>query len=103
MDDHEILQHLLSVESEAAALVDDAQAEADRRISRGEKQNRIRYDEIYAGEADALEKNLVESVNAIKGNYHSQLELYRKSLEAQEVDMKAFSALAEKILNVKGR
>ena len=103
MDDHEILQHLLSVEAEAAALVDDAQAEADRRISGGEKNNRIRYDEVYTGEARTLESNLVKSIADKKENYRNQLKLYREELKAQAVDMRAFSALAGKILGIKDK
>jgi F0F1-type ATP synthase membrane subunit b/b' len=41
-EDKDVLQHLLHLEAEASALVDDAQAEADRRVSEGEKQNRAK-------------------------------------------------------------
>ena len=46
MDDQELLQHLLDLDNKAAALVSDAQTEADRRITEGEKQNHARYDEV---------------------------------------------------------
>ena len=102
MDDHEILQHLLNVEAEAAALVDDAQAEADRRISEGEKKNRAIYDEAYSAEVSALEEELAKSVKAIRDNYRDQLKMYRDSLGAQEPDTASFTGLAKKILGLEG-
>ena len=102
MDDHEILQHLLSLEREAAALVDDAQAEADRRLSEGEKHNRARYDESYAKEVEAMEASFTEKINLTKDNYREQLEAYRDSLKAVKTDTEGFSLLVEKLLFSKG-
>jgi len=101
MDDHEVLQHLLNLEAEAAALVNDAQAEADRRISEGEKLNRSRYDEIYTREAAALEAQFALDLAVFKENYEKQLEEYRESLITQPRDTAAFSSLAEKYLFMK--
>ena len=101
MDDHEVLQHLLNLEAEAAALVNDAQAEADRRISEGEKLNRSRYDGIYAKEAAALEARFALDLAVFKENYEKQLEEYRESLITQPRDAAAFSSLAEKFLFMK--
>jgi vacuolar-type H+-ATPase subunit H len=98
MDDHEILQNLLSLEKEASALASDALAEADRRVSEGEKQNRARYEEAYAREAESLEGCYVQNLAAVKEDYRQQLETYRESLKTQPVDIKAFSSLAEKFL-----
>ena len=100
MDDYEILQHLLSLEKEASVLVYDAQAEADRRISEGEKQNRIRYEDTYAREVESLEDSYTQNFAAIKEKYRRQLELYRDSLKTQSADMEAFSSLAEKLLDI---
>jgi regulator of protease activity HflC (stomatin/prohibitin superfamily) len=98
MENHEILQHLLEIESKAATLVDDAQAEADRRISEGEKQNRARYDEQYAGEVAALEEAFAADIALARENYRRQLEEYHDSLKAMPSDTKAFFSLAEKLL-----
>ena len=98
MDDREILQHLLSLESEATALVDNAQAEADKRISGGEKQNRARYDEAYAGEVKALEASYNEKTNLAKDSFREKLEAYRDSLKTASVNMEAFSLLTQKLL-----
>jgi len=98
MDDHEVLQHLLDLESQAAALVDDAQTEADRRVSEGENQNRIRYDEAISGEIKTLEESCVKEYSAVKEDYRKQLEAYRESLKEMSLNVTAFSSLAEKLL-----
>ena len=99
MDDHEVLQHLLNLESKSATLVDDAQAEADRRIAQGEMQNRQRYDELYAREVETLEKSYTQSIAAVKENYRKQLESYRQFLNNMPQNSEAFSSLAEKLLD----
>jgi len=98
MENQEILQHLLEIESKAATLVDDAQAEADRRVAEAEKQNRARYDEQYAKEVETLEETFSRDVALAKENYRKQLEDYHDSLKAQPPDTKAFFLLAEKLL-----
>ena len=98
MDDHKILQHLLNLENEAAALVNDAQAEADRRVVEGETQNRARHDEVYAKEVEVLELAYAQNLASIKENYSRQLEDYRETLINVSLDAAAFSSLAEKQL-----
>jgi regulator of protease activity HflC (stomatin/prohibitin superfamily) len=89
----ELLNHLLKVEAEAAALVDEAQAEADRRISDGEKQNRSRYEERYGRDAAAREAAYVREIEEAKEVYQKELETYRDSLCHIHTDKNAFSAL----------
>ena len=101
MDDQDVLHHLLNLEADADSLVNNAQAEADRRIAEGEKQSRARYDDVYSAEVKVLEENLLRSIAAVKDQYHSLLEEFRESLSARPVDMEAFSALAGKFLDAK--
>ena len=98
MDDHEVLQHLLNLESKAAGLVNDAQAEADRRVSEGEKQNRAHYDEVYSVEAAELEASYAQNIARVKKDYSTQLQEYQESLKSIPLDRAAFSSLAEKLL-----
>jgi hypothetical protein len=93
-----VLRHLLDLEAQAAALVDDAQAEADRRVAEGEKAGRARYDEAYAAEVAALEAAYTGEIAAIKADYKSRLDTYREGLKAMPVNHEAFSALAERFL-----
>jgi vacuolar-type H+-ATPase subunit H len=98
MENNEILQHLLEIESKAATLVDDAQAEADRRVSEGEKHNRSRYDEQYTAEVAALEEAFSRDVAQAREDYRRQLEEYHGSLKAMPSNKEAFFSLAEKLL-----
>ncbi|MDR0669683.1 MAG: hypothetical protein LBF95_06345 [Treponema sp.] len=93
-----ILAHLLKIEADAASLVDDAQAEADRRIAESEKQNRSRYDEEYARKAGELDRAFEEEIGRIRADYQDQLEAYRKILDAISVDQGRFSALMDDLL-----
>lgn len=98
MDEHDVLQHLLDLENKAAALVNNAQARAEQKVSEGERKDRLRYDETYAHEVEALEASYSKEVAAEKENYRTQLEAYRESLKTQPADIEAFSSLTEKFL-----
>ena len=98
MDDREVIQYLMKLEKEANTLVDDAQAEADRKVSEGEKQLRVRYEEVYTREIESLEIHYNQKIAAVKKDYRQQLEAYRENLKAQPINIKAFSTLAENLL-----
>ncbi|MDR0878803.1 MAG: hypothetical protein LBN21_12185 [Treponema sp.] len=97
-DNDGVLAHLLKVESEAAALVDDAQAEADRRITDGEKQNRAAYDERYGREAAEEEADYQKEIESVKNQYKKELEAYKEKLNAINADTGRFEALMEELL-----
>jgi hypothetical protein len=96
--DAHVLGHLFQIEAEAAALVDDAQAEADRRVAEGERLNRSRYDEQYGREAAELEQGYEKEVVAVKDDYQHQLDRYRKSLDSIAVNQDRFRALMDDFL-----
>ncbi|MDR2079315.1 MAG: hypothetical protein LBP74_06325 [Treponema sp.] len=93
--EQDVLNHLLKVESQASALVDEAQAEADRRVAENEKTSRARYDERYSLEAAKLNGEYEKAVLAVKEDYKRQLEVYRESLAAMPVHAAAFSRVAD--------
>lgn len=96
--DENILQHLLQVESDAAALVNNAQAEADRRLAEGEKQNRQRYDEAYSREVAELDAGFEREIKTVKEDYQRQLETYRENLSHIKADTENFFKLVESLL-----
>jgi vacuolar-type H+-ATPase subunit H len=96
--DENVLGHLLKIEGEASALVDDAQAEADRRVAEAEKQNRLRYDEEYSRRASELDAAYSGEIDQIKAGYRNRIEEYRKSLDALSADQGCFSVLLDKFL-----
>jgi hypothetical protein len=93
----DVLRHLLEIESQAASLVDEAQAEADRRVAESEKENRIRYDERYGLDAAKLNEEYKTAALAVNADYKRQLDAYSSSLEAMPVQRAAFFALAERL------
>ena len=102
MDNTEILGHLLEIEKEAAALVNDAQAEADRRIAEYEKKARSVYDESYRHNAQKLELEFQNNKERVKEQYKIEIENYRNELFGLKKNMDGFSALFNKILSGEG-
>jgi vacuolar-type H+-ATPase subunit H len=98
MDDQDVLRHLLEIEAQASALVDDAQAEADRRIKECEEQNRARYEESYKKVIEELEIDYKTKTAEVKSAYQKELDGYRASLESIKVDEAAFNSLAANFL-----
>ena len=102
MENDEALGHLLKIEAEAAALVNDAQAEADRRIAESEKQNRAVYEERYQTEIERLETEFQKEKEKVKEQYQKELEAYREELSGLGTDMDHFSALFNELLAGEG-
>jgi uncharacterized protein YecT (DUF1311 family) len=93
--EQDVLNHLLKVEFQASALVDEAQAEADRRVMENEKDSRACYDKRYSLEAAELNGEYEKAVLAVKEDYKRQLESYRESLAAMPVHADTFSRLVD--------
>jgi vacuolar-type H+-ATPase subunit H len=96
--DQDVLQHLLDVEAGAQSLVNDAQAEADRRAAEAEKRNRARYEEQYTKEATLMDSRYEAGIEAVRAEYNGRLEEYRLSLEAHKPDYSAFCRLLDGFL-----
>jgi vacuolar-type H+-ATPase subunit H len=96
--DQDVLQHLLEVEANAQSLVDDAQAEADRRIAEMEKQNRAQYEEQYTREAAQLDGQYESELGAIKEEYNKQIDDYRLSLNDFKPNHAEFCSLLDELL-----
>ena len=93
MDNDKALEHLLQIEAKAAALVNDAQAEADRRIAENEKKNRELYEERFRVEAQMRETVLKKEQDRLKKQYQTELEEYRQEISGIGTDVERFSTL----------
>ncbi|MDR1238830.1 MAG: hypothetical protein LBK27_01830 [Treponema sp.] len=93
-----LLENLLKVEAEAAALADEAQVEVSRRIDEAERQNRARYEEQYNREATAHEASYQKEITGVKASYREEIEAYRESLSRITMDKSRFSALMTALL-----
>ncbi len=98
MDNNEVLDHLLKIESEAAALVDDAQAEADNRITEAEKKNRAAFDKRFVEENQRLEKEFLQSKELARQQYQKELETYKEKISSIPVNNDRFSALLDSLV-----
>jgi vacuolar-type H+-ATPase subunit H len=98
MEDQDVLQHLLTIESQAAALVDDAESEANKRLQECERQNRAHYEDEYRRFVEQFEAEYKERIEAVKAECRSDLEAYRNSLDSMPLDTLQFSALAVGLL-----
>jgi hypothetical protein len=86
------------VEAGAQSLVNDAQAEADRRTAEAEKRNRARYEEQYTKEAALIDSRYEAGIGAVRAEYNGLLEEYSLSLEAHKPDYGAFCRLLDSFL-----
>jgi predicted component of viral defense system (DUF524 family) len=102
MENDEALEHLLKIEAEAAALVNGAQAEADRRIAESEKQNRAVYEERYRIELEKLETEFQKEKEKVKEQYQKELEAFREELSGLSTNMDRFSVFFNKLLAGEG-
>ena len=98
MDNSEVLGHLLKIEYEADALVNDAQAEADRRMTEAEKLNRTAYDERLHAETEKLEKEFQIAKDSIRQLYQEELEAYMENISSVKADAGRFSALLDRFV-----
>ena len=103
MDNTEVLGHLLKIESEASALVDDAQAEADKRVLEAEKQNRAALEKRYCEESEKLEGEYLALKQKIRQEYQAELDAYRERLNSARPDTNRFSALLDKLIAEEAR
>jgi hypothetical protein len=93
-----LLEHLLKIEAEASVLVDEAQADVDRRIAAAERQNRALHEEAYGREAAEREAAYQKEIDSIKSYYDEELDSYRRSLNLAAADTGRFSALMTELL-----
>jgi len=98
MDDQDVLQHLLAVEFAAAALVDDAQQEADRRLAESGKKVRQAHDEQYGSRVTVLETEYQRHVADTEAGYRQTLDLYRRTQDDLTVDGESFARLFGRFL-----
>ena len=98
IDDKDVLEHILRLEARAAALVDEAKKEADRRIAENEKINREKHEAAYGEKAALLEERYNAEINALRDEYSKTLVKYREELASHSVNTAAFNAMAETLL-----
>ena len=100
--ENKTLDHLLKIEAEASALVNDAKTEADRRIRENEEKNRMAYEERFKEEAQKREASLKEEKDRLKNQYQEILEKYREELSGVNADEQRFLSLFNQYVAAEG-
>ena len=98
MDNNEVLDHLLKIESEAARMVDEAQADADRRVTEAEKHNRAAFDKRYREEGEKLENNFIQFKELARQRYQTELENYKQKTSSFEINTDGFSSMLDNLV-----
>ncbi len=93
MEESDVLQHLLGVETQAASLAAEAQVEADRRVSERERRARELYGEAYGKRVAALDAEYRREEAAMAAEYRRSLDRYREDLSRIPIDEERFSSL----------
>ena len=93
------LEHLLKTEAQAAALVNDAQEEADRRIQENDEKNRIIFEERYKDEVDKRRLLLDNEKVKIKELYQKELDDYKNEISRVTVNNEKFSVLMNNLID----
>lgn len=96
--DIDTIKHLLEVEKNASALIDDAKIEAEKRIADAHLKYNSEYKSKYEAVASTLELEYQKNLETITEKYKSEIEEYKKSLENKPQNETAFNALLEKYL-----
>ena len=94
----DVINHLLSVEKNAAVLIDNAVREADSRTSKARNdaaaEFKVKYDECIA----AMEKNYHITVDQVKEKHQQDFEQFKSELNNQQNNYTEFNTLMDKLL-----
>lgn len=92
------INHLLEVEKNASALINDAAQEVDRRLSEARAKYNSEYKARYDETAASLEAEYQTNHNSIAEKYQKEIDSYKESLEAKAQNYEAFSSLLDKLI-----
>ena len=92
------INHLLEVEKNASALINDAAMEAERRLSQARSKYNTEYKNGYDKIASELEAQYNQNQKTIEQKYNDELEAYKATLAAKLQNYDAFASLLEKLL-----
>lgn len=91
------IKHLLEIEKEASALIDDAKIEAEKRVSKAKSQ----YNEEFKKEYDSLMQKLESQYNSnceeINKKYQDEFEGYKESLKHKKLNKDDFFKMLDSL------
>ena len=92
------INHLLEVEKNASALINDAAEEVDRRLSEARAKYNAEYKTRYDEVAAKLESEYQNNHNTTAEKYQKEIDSYKESLAAKPQNYEAFSSLLDRLM-----
>ena len=92
------INHLLEVEKNASALINDAAQEADRHLSEARSKYNSEYKPRYDEIAARLEAEYQENHKETEEKYQKEIESFKESLAAKPQNYDAFSSLLDQLM-----
>lgn len=92
------INHLLEVEKNASALINDAAQEADRRLSEARSKYNAEYKTRYEQVAVRLEAEYQNNHQQIAEKYQKEIESYKEFLAANSQNYEDFSSLLDRLI-----
>ena len=94
----DIINHLLSVEKNAAVLIDNAVREADSRTSKARNEAAAAYKTQYDECVAAMDKDYQKTVEQVKQKHQQDFEQFKSELNNQKNNYEAFNSLMDELL-----
>ena len=92
------INHLLEVEKNASALINDAAQEADRRLSEARAKYNAEYKTRYEEITARLEAEYQDNHNKTAEKYQKEIDSFKESLAAKPQNYEAFSSLLDSLM-----
>ena len=94
----DIINHLLSVEKNAAVLIDNAVSQADSRTSKARNEAATAFKAQYDQCLAAMEEDYQKTVDQVKTKHQQDFEKFKSQLNNQQNNYTAFNSLMDKLL-----
>ncbi|MBP5519550.1 MAG: hypothetical protein J6X84_03115 [Treponema sp.] len=92
------INHLLEVEKNASALINDAAMEVERRLSQARAKYNSEYKSRYDQEVSKLEADYQNDYKLISEKYQKEIDSFKESLAAKPQNYGAFSSLLDNLI-----
>lgn len=99
MDGQDVIGHLMGIEREAASLLSDAQAEADRRKTAASEESSKKFKEAYEKLVTAFESELKSGMQSVDKTRADLLSSYQTRIEAIPQYPESFNSFLDSVFS----
>jgi vacuolar-type H+-ATPase subunit H len=100
MPDIDVITHLLEQEERAETMLQESQAESDRRIAKARADAEVDFKSKYEKVISALDADYAAQIAKIESEYSAQSQEYHGRLEALKTDKKTFNILLDNFFDL---